>query len=199
MAPLGLKGDVVKRFCGVLLVLFLSTSVLGAPKKAVMGPKRNLAEESYKKVNLTVVGGLATTAGDYGGSFLVGVGFGVDRTVPLTLGLDSGILFGSGTGLPILVSAKYLIGTAKTQPFVGASVGPVIGIGDPGVGAGVGATTTGVFDAGPGGDGVRLAILFRAGLKMQIADALDFVTQLDLGGLTGIFYVAPMVGIGLNF
>lgn len=143
------------------------------------------------KVNLNVLAGLGTTAGDYGGTFLAGVSFQVDQSSEFRLGLDSGILFGSGTGLPILVSGTIPMGSGKTRAYFTGSVGPVLGIGDPTVGAGV-------FDAGPTGDGVRLAILLRPGVAFQIADAMDFVAEFMMGGLTGIFYIGPNIGVHVN-
>jgi len=180
-----LEGGLMVRMFGGVLVLGV---VLGVQELAQ-------AETAYSKVplgsiesrvNLDVTGGLATTGGDYAGTFLLGVDVRVDRTAPVYVGFHTGVMFGSGTGLPILMSVIYRTETRPSlRPYIGAAVGPVIGLGG-----------NGVFRT-IGGDSVRLAILVRGGLSFRVADALDVLTEVTSGGLTGIFYIAPMLGMSV--
>lgn len=142
---------------------------------------------SQSRVSLGIIGGLATTGGDYGGSFLTGVSVQVDRTSPVFLGLDSGILFGSGTGIPVLASILFKLSERGVRPYVAGTVGPVIGVGG-----------NGIFSGGIGaGDSVKLAVLVRPGLTFRAADALDVRTEVIVGGLTGIFFISPMLGMSV--
>lgn len=169
----------------LVLGLMSSLSVIAAPRSSasVYGP-------GGSRVSLNMSGGLATVGGDYGGSFLTGVLVQVDRTVPVRLGLDTGIMFGSGTGLPILASLVWKVrgdGRKGVQPYIGGAVGPVIGL-----------SGAGAFAGGGFSDGVKLAILLRPGLSFPVADLMDLKTEITVGGLTGIFYIAPMLGMAVH-
>lgn len=139
------------------------------------------------QVSVDLGGGLITTGGTYGGSFLAGFQVQVDRTAPVRVGLDSGILFGSGTGLPILATVTYSFSerSSRGRLYLEGLVGPVIGLGGVGVFNGL-------------GDSVKLAILLRPGVAFAVADKLDIKVDLTMGGLTGIFYVSTMLGFDLH-
>ena len=171
------------KFTLILLSTVFSMSAHAAWGKS--SSSETVSTRPVHRVNLETLGGFATTGGDYAGTFLAGVSFLVDRTLPVRLGLDSGILFGSGTGLPILLSLGYMpVERNKTAtPYVGALVGPVIGLG----GRGVFSNT----------EDVMFAILARGGLSFAVADALDLRTEIVMGGLTGIFYISPMLGVSI--
>ena len=147
------------------------------------------ATGSVSKVHLGFTGGLGTLMADYAGAFLANVSFQVDQASQMRLGFETGVFFGSGTGLPIFLNFTFpLSTTSKVNPYVTATVGPEIGIGD-----------GGYFDPGPLGDSVRMCFLIRPGLRFPVADALDLTTELIMGGFTGIFYIGPNVGAVVNF
>lgn len=154
-----------------------------------LGSQAKAATGHASKVNLGFLGGLGTSLGDYAGAFLANVSFQVDASSQMRLGFETGIFFGSGTGLPIFLNATFPLSTnSKVNPYVTATIGPSIGIGD-----------GGVFDPGPLGDSVRMCFLIRPGMRFPVADALDLTTELIMGGFTGIFYIGPNVGAVVNF
>jgi hypothetical protein len=146
---------------------------------------------SSSHVSIDFSGGLVTMGGNYGGTFLLGVALPVSRTSPVKIELQSGVTFASGTALPILLSVLYDFANGARQnvtPYIGGSVGPVIGL------------SSNLLDLRTPlvGSGIQLAILVRPGLKFNVTDNLDLTIEAPLGGMTGVFYIAPTVGIMLR-
>lgn len=148
---------------------------------------------NQNRVTLDLSGGLVTTGGEYGGSFLTGVSVPVQRNSPVRLGLDTGVMFSTGVALPILVSIMYVFeGQLAAHPYVAGTVGPVIGL-----------SANGGSSLAPAhdwiiGNGIKLAILIRPGIRFNVAENLDVALETALGGMTGIFYIAPSLGLSLR-
>jgi hypothetical protein len=146
-------------------------------------------------VNLNASGGLVTMGGNYGGTFLLGVSIPVSRTSPVRVGLDSGVTFASGTAIPILLSVLYEFGDRHqtARPYLGGAIGPEIGV------ASGTRNVYGVNVPNPNfGEEVKLAILVRPGLRFNVTDLLDINVESALGGITGVFYIAPTVGASIR-
>jgi hypothetical protein len=173
----------MKLFILCVFAVSLTSSLIAAPNFSKGTP----GGPGGSQVSIDLGGGLITTGGSYGGSFLAGFKVQVDRTAPVRVGLDSGILFGSGTGLPILATVTYSFSerSSRGRLYLEGLVGPVIGLGGIGVFNGL-------------GDSVKLAILMRPGVAFAVADKLDITVDLTMGGLTGIFYVSTMLGFQLH-
>ncbi len=186
---MGSKGNV---FAISLLVAGLMMSGTAAQAAATS----TTTAKAYRndRVNLGFSGGLVTTGGVYGGVFLAGVSLPVGRYSPVRVGLDSGIIFAEGTGLPILLNITYNFdGSAGVRPYIGAAVGPVINLS-----SGT-RTVFGYTVANPGvGSDVKLAILVKPGLRFNVAENLDIMVETAFGGLTGTFYIAPTLGIAFR-
>ncbi len=165
----------------IIYVIFILSSygIAGLSNR----PLERSQASAPKHVNLGAQVGLVTTDGDFGGSALLEATVLVDRETPLRVGLSSGIMFGSGTALPILVTGLYGFSGGKVQPYAGASIGPTIDL-----------SGVGVF-----GSDVRLAILLRAGLRFLVLDDMDVVGDMMMGGLTGRFYIGPSLGVAIHF
>ncbi len=135
---------------------------------------------SVSIVQLSFQSGLITTGGHFAGHFLTGVSFGVDRTSPVRLGVETGVMFSHFVALPILLSLSYKPNERKrsASPYIAGSIGPVISL-----------------NGGPATQDVALALLIRPGLSFRVADSLDFNTEIQIGGLTGIFYISPTIGL----
>lgn len=133
-------------------------------------------------VQLSFQSGLITTGGHFAGHFLTGVSFGVDRTSPVRLGIETGVMFSHFVAMPILFSLGYKPVERKrgASPYIAGSIGPVISL-----------------DGGPAAADVALALLVRPGLSFRVADSLDFNTEIQFGGLTGIFYISPTIGLNV--
>lgn len=145
----------------------------------------SLSAARVDAVDLRLAGGLVTTTGTYGGSFLAGVAFPIKQSKVQMLA-ETGVMFGSGTGLPILFTVLYRITGESLEGYIGGSLGPVIGVGG-----------AGVFDGGPTADRVRLAMLLRPGLRFKAGDGVHLITEMPIGGLTGLFYIGPMFGVSI--
>jgi hypothetical protein len=145
-------------------------------------------------VALDFTGGLINTNGAYGGSFLTGVYLPVARSSPVRLGLDSGVVFGHGVALPILLSILYNFQNTSSSviPYVAGTVGPVIGLSSSTSFSGLNVTSSDL------GDGVKLGIFVRPGLRFNLTELLDLVTEVSVGGITGFFYICPTLGIQLR-
>jgi hypothetical protein len=140
-------------------------------------------------------GGLINSNGSYGGSFLAGVNLAVGRSSPVRLGLDSGIMFTHGVALPVLLSILYNFQNYSNSvtPYVAGTVGPIIGLSSTSINIdGVNVPTSYL------GDGVKLGIFVRPGLRFNLTELLDFVTEVSVGGITGFFYICPTIGIQLR-
>lgn len=159
------------KFFGLLIILASSSSLA--------------ARSTVKQTNLEVSGAFATTAGSYAGNFLAGISFRIDASKPLRMGISSGIMFGSGTGLPILFSMihEFSHQMGSLQPYIGGSIGPVIGVSSSVIG--------GAFDQG---NTIELAILVRPGFRHKLSDSMDLMVEVPFGGITGVFYIAPTLG-----
>ena len=144
---------------------------------------------SAQRVNLSFLGGLGTTTSQYVGTFLVGVGIPISRTTPLRVLFESGILFGSGTVLPLLLSVQFPLSDQNKpfRPYFTGTVGPVIGLGG-----------TGVLHSAAGGD-VLMAFLLRPGGAWHIEERLDVNVEMIIGGFTGLFYIGPNLGMRVYF
>ncbi len=164
-------------------VALLSTTLMAAPNRNVVTV--NTAPPTHSRASLDFMGGFATTANDYAGSFLVGTGIQIERTSSTRIGLASGVLFGSGTGLPILLSIVAPFTSGSTRMYLGGAVGPVIGI-----------SGNGVFN--DKSESVKLALLLRPGIVFEASQNLDVTAEMMTGALTGIFYISPMLGLSLK-
>lgn len=175
-----------------LVIGIIAFAFVGSPLARAATTSDTVQTSRGKRITLNTSGGLVNTSGTYGGIFLVGVALPIGKASPIRMGLDSGILFGSGTALPILLSMIYEIQSRGVRPYIGGAIGPVIGLG--------GSTTVfGVPVQGSLlGDGVKLAILIRPGVKFDVTEALDLTIETALGGLTGHFYIAPTLGLQLK-
>ncbi len=140
---------------------------------------------SSQRVNLSVLGGLGTSTSVYLGTFLAGVGIPISSTSSTKLMLDTGIIFGSGTMLPILFSIYMPINEARSfrTYFVG-SLGPSINLGG-----------TGMFRV----NDVHMAFLLRPGGAWHVAEKLDVNIEMMIGGFTGLFYIGPNLGMKVSF
>ncbi len=141
----------------------------------------------HSGVSIGAMGGLVTAGGNYGGNFLLQMTVPVSKASPVRLGLDTGVMFSKGVSLPILVTMVFDIVTTvrNISPYVGGSVGPVIGLSSNAGDA--------VF-----GDGIKLGILVRPGINFGLTDNLNLNVELQTGGLTGIFYISPSLGLQLK-
>ena len=166
------------------VVLGLSTSAVAKS----YGPQQS----TTSSVDMHVLAGMPTISGDFAGNFMVGATFQVDPTFPLKIGIESGLFYASGVAIPIFVTGYVYMGRpSKTQTYLGFSVGTTIGVDDSGNAAAI--------DGGPAGDSVRLAFLFRPGVKVQLLNQLSFQAEMLMGGLTGLFIIGPQAGISIAF
>jgi hypothetical protein len=137
-----------------------------------------------RRYSLHVAGGVATSSGAYGALALVGIEMPTGARSAVRLGVESGALLGSGRGIPVLGS--FLLRsdelTRGVSPFLGISAGPVFTSGG------------GVFGAG---DSVKLALFLRAGARYPIGRAIDAMPELWIGGLTGVFLMAPVLKLSV--
>jgi hypothetical protein len=137
-----------------------------------------------RRYSLHVAGGVATSSGAYGVVALVGIEMPTGTRSAVRWGVESGAMLGSGRGIPVLGS--FLLRsdelTRGVSPFVGISAGPVFASGG------------GVFGSG---DSVKLALLLRGGARYPIGRALDALPELWIGGLTGVFLMAPVLKIAV--
>ncbi len=144
-------------------------------------------------VALDFSGGLITVGGAYGGNFLAGVTLPVEKNSAVRLGFDSGITFTHATWIPILMSVIYNLGTPgnAVHPYIGGAVGPMIRVSSTKFS---GLTVSDELT----GDGVRLAILLRPGIRVGLTDNLDLTGEIPLGGITGTFVIGPHLGVSLK-
>lgn len=168
------------------LVLLLAFTLITQHAAAGRNPTSE-GNPSAQRVNLGFLGGLGTTSSQYMGTFLVGVGIPVSRTNPLRVMFESGIMFGAGTMLPLLLSVQFPLSDQNKafRPYFTGTVGPVIALGG-----------TGVLRLG--GD-VLMAFLLRPGGAWHIEDRLDVNVEMIIGGFTGIFYIGPNLGMRVYF
>ncbi len=137
-----------------------------------------------RRMSLHVAGGLLTTSGVYGAVALAGIELPVGAGNPLRLGLESGALLGSGTGIPVLLSFVLRSDelTRGISPFLGISMGPVFCSGGGALGA---------------GDAIKLAMFLRAGARYPLGSLFDAMPELWIGGLTGVFLMAPVLKVAI--
>lgn len=180
-----------------LVPSLLAGAAAAAPASAAPASSASTRTRSYASepdaVALDFSGALATVGGSYGGTFLAGVSLPVERGSSVRLNLDSGIMFSHATWLPILLSVVYNIGSPSqnVRPYVGGAVGPFIRLSSTRLaGIDIPAELT--------GDGVRLGILLRPGLRVALTRNLDLLGEIPLGGITGIFYISPTLGMQLK-
>lgn len=159
----------------VVVLLGIASLAYGAEKNETSAARR---------FSVHVVGGLVTASGSYGGLALLGVEFPTREGSPLRIGLESGTLFGSGQGIPVL--ASFVLRSDEiargVSPFLGISAGPVFSSG------------AGVFGTG---DSVKLGIFLRAGARYPLGHAFDAMPELWIGGLTGVFVMAPVLKLAV--
>lgn len=115
----------------------------------------------------------------------MGVGIPISRTSPLRVLFESGIIFGSGTALPLLLSVQFPLSdqSAAFRPYFTGTVGPVIGLGG-----------AGILRNAAVGD-VLMAFLLRPGGAWRIEERLDVNIEMIIGGFTGLFYIGPNLGM----
>lgn len=169
---------------------FLKRRPAQTDEKAMHGaPEEGRPELSFS-------GGLVTISGDYAGSFLTGVTFPASQHSSLRLGIESGLLFASGTAIPIFVSVYLPMRSRKNlSPYFGLSMGPTIGVSGTPTNLNQ-VTEVGMFDGLT--SSMKLAFLFRPGVTFEINQNLRFKAEMPFGGLTGLFYIGPMVGLTLK-
>lgn len=176
----------------IIATLALALCLVGGRSFAANTSATTVQQVGSQRITLNTSGGLVNTSGFYGGVFLVGVAVPIGRNSPVRMGLDTGVMFGSGAALPILLSMIYETTMKGVRPYIGGAIGPVIGLGGS-------STVFGVPVAGSFlGDGVKLAILIRPGVKFDVTEKLDLTVETALGGLTGHFYIAPSLGVQLK-
>jgi hypothetical protein len=79
------------------------------------------------------------------------------------------------------------------RPYLGGAIGPEIGVSQ-----GT-RNLLGVEVPNPNfGEDVKLAILVRPGLRFNVTEVLDINVEAALGGITGVFYIAPTVGASIR-
>ena len=162
----------MKRFvAAIAMALTLTIPAAAAPDETTPVPSR--------RSSVHAVGGLATAAGSYGAIALLGLEFPAGSNA-MRIGIESGTFFGSGQGIPVLLS--FVLRSDEIargiSPFLGISAGPVFS-------SGAGAFGT--------GDAVKLALFLRAGARYPLGSSFDAMPELWLGGLTGVFVMAPVL------
>lgn len=140
---------------------------------------------SSQRVNLSMLGGLGTSTSVYLGTFLMGVGIPISTASSTRVMFETGIIFGSGTMLPLLFSIYMPINETRSFKtyFVG-SVGPSITLGG-----------TGIFRV----HDVHMAFLLRPGGAWHVAERLDVNVEMIIGGFSGLFYIGPNLGVKVYF
>lgn len=157
---------------GVFLAMALFGTAAAAAEPALETPV------ATRRYSVHVVGGLVNTSGAYGGLGLVGIEMPSGERSVLRLGVEAGALLGSGRGVPVLASFVLRSDelTRGVSPFLGVSIGPVFCSGG------------GAFGTG---DEIKLGLFLRAGARFPLGSRFDAMPELWLGGLTGVFLMAP--------